>query len=87
MMEKLNDILGESGISKVKLAKFLGVSRQMVYNYLEMDSINEWPLEKKMKLFTLLDIKSVDDIFNIEVDNFDFITEFCNRFERILGGV
>ena len=71
-MEKLNDILGESGISKVKLAKFLGVSRQMVYNYLEMDSINEWPLEKKMKLFTLLDIKSVDDIFNIEVDN-DFI--------------
>ena len=30
---------------------------------------------------------SIKNEFNIEVDNFDFITEFCNRFERILGGV
>ena len=36
-MNKLNDILHELGISKVKLAKFLGVSRQMIYNYLELD--------------------------------------------------
>ena len=41
-MEKLNDILHELGISKVKLAKFLGVSRQMIYNYLEMDDINKY---------------------------------------------
>ena len=50
-MNKLNDILHELGISKVKLAKFLGVSRQMIYNYLEMDDINKWPKDKKMKLY------------------------------------
>ena len=33
-MDKLNEILQEVGISKVKLAKYLGVSRQMIYNYL-----------------------------------------------------
>ena len=43
-MKRLNEILSEIGISKVKLAKYLGVSRQMVYNYLEMDDVNEWPL-------------------------------------------
>lgn len=71
-MERLNEILGEAGISKVKLAKYLGVSRQMVYNYLEMESINEWPLEKKMKLFVLLNIKSTDEIEKLIVNN-DFI--------------
>ena len=71
-MERINKILSESGVSKVKLAKYLGVSRQMVYNYLEMDSINDWPLEKKIKLFSLLNIKSMDDIDDIVVDN-DFI--------------
>ena len=50
-MERLNDILRELGISKVKLAKFLGVSRQMIYNYLELDDLNKWPKDKKMKLF------------------------------------
>ena len=71
-MERINKILSESGVSKVKLAKYLGVSRQMVYNYLEMDSINDWPLEKKIKLFSLLNIKSIEDIDDIVVDN-DFI--------------
>lgn len=66
-MTRLNEILSEIGISKVKLAKYLGVSRQMVYNYLEMDDINDWPLEKKMKLFNLLQIKSSEDIEKIEI--------------------
>ena len=39
-MRKLNDLFQELGISKVRLAKYLGVSRQMVYNYLELDNIN-----------------------------------------------
>ena len=43
----LNDILHELGISKVKLARFLGVSRQMVYNYLELDDINKWKKDKR----------------------------------------
>ena len=71
-MTKLNDILSEIGISKVKLAKYLGVSIQMVYNYLDMDDINLWPLEKKMKLFNLLQIKSADEIEEIKITN-DFI--------------
>ena len=50
MMDKLNEILQELGISKVKLAKYLGVSRQMIYNYLEMNDISRWPKDKKMKL-------------------------------------
>ena len=33
-MDRLNELLQELGLSKVKLAKYLGVSRQMVYNYL-----------------------------------------------------
>ena len=37
-MKNVNNLLKELGVSKVKLAKYLGVSRQMVYNYLEMDS-------------------------------------------------
>ena len=47
-MEKLNEVLHELGISKVNLAKYLGVSRQMVYNYLELDDINKCPKEKKL---------------------------------------
>ena len=42
-MEKLNEVLHELGISKVKLAKYLGVSRQMIYNYLDLDDLNKWP--------------------------------------------
>ncbi len=42
-MEELNKLLQELGISKVRLAKYLGVSRQMVYNYLELENINKWP--------------------------------------------
>ena len=68
-MTKLNEILSEAGISKVKLAKYLGVSRQMVYNCLDMDDINAWPLEKKMKLFNLLQIKTSDELDNISVNN------------------
>lgn len=77
MMKKLNEILSEIGISKVKLAKYLNVSRQMVYNYLEMDDVNLWPLEKKMKLFNLLQIKSSDEIENIKITN-DFIKHANN---------
>lgn len=60
-MHRLNELLQELGISKVRLAKYLGVSRQMVYNYLELDDINKWPKEKKILLFKLLDIEDGDD--------------------------
>ena len=48
MNVKLADLLHELGISKVKLSKFLGVSRQMIYNYLELGDINKWPKDKKV---------------------------------------
>ena len=60
-MKELNRILQELGISKVKLAKYLGVSRQMVYNYLELDSLNKWPKEKRILIFKLLDVKDGSD--------------------------
>ena len=71
-MDRLNEILHELGISKVKLAKFLGVSRQMIYNYLELDDINKWPKDKKVLLLNLLGVKSADEIKNIKVDT-DYI--------------
>ena len=46
-MEELNKLLNTIGISKVKLAKYLGVSRQMIYNYLQLDSLDKWPQEKR----------------------------------------
>lgn len=49
----------------------------MVYNYLEMDDVNLWPLEKKMKLFNLLQIKSSDEIEDLKVTN-DFIKHANN---------
>ena len=62
-MRTLNDLFQELGISKVRLAKYLGVSRQMVYNYLELDDLNKWPKEKKLLLFKLLDIEDgTDDV-------------------------
>ena len=68
-MKELNTLLGELGISKVKLAKYLGVSRQMIYNYLELDSLSKWPQEKRIMLLKLLDIEEGSDkaIKNIKV--------------------
>ncbi len=82
-MERLNDILHELGISKVKLAKFLGVSRQMVYNYLDLDDINKWPKDKKVLLLNLLGVKSVDEIDDIKV-NTDYIMDVEARLNNIL---
>ena len=80
-MNKLNEILQEVGISKVKLAKYLGVSRQMIYNYLEMEDISKWPKDKKMKLFNLLDINESKEIDNIVVD-----ADYINKVDMILNG-
>ena len=68
-MTNLNDLLQELGISKVKLAKYLGVSRQMIYNYLELENLNKWPKEKKLLLFKLLNIEdgSEESIGKIKV--------------------
>jgi len=82
-MERLNEILHELGISKVKLAKFLGVSRQMIYNYLELDDINKWPKDKKVLLLNLLGVKSADEVKNIKIDT-DYILDVEARLTSIV---
>ena len=81
-MDKLNEILHELGISKVKLAKFLGVSRQMIYNYLELDSINKWPKDKKVLLLNLLGVKSSEEINKIKITT-DYIYEVDDRLNSL----
>ncbi|MEG1892674.1 MAG: hypothetical protein RR189_02115, partial [Bacilli bacterium] len=81
-MDRLNELLQELGVSKVRLAKYLGVSRQMVYNYLVLDSLDKWPKEKKVLLLQLLDIKdgNGESIRNIIVD-----TEYLMAVEKRLN--
>lgn len=80
-MKDLNRVLSEVGISKVKLAKYLGVSRQMLYNYLAEDSVEKWPKEKSTKLFTLLGIKSARELKKIVVDG-PYIIEIEKKIEE-----
>ena len=82
-LKALKDIFQELGISKVRLAKYLGVSRQMVYNYLELDDINKWPKEKKLLLFKLLDIEdgSDDSIAGIKI-NTEYLMAVENRLNQ-----
>lgn len=84
-MDRLNELLQELGLSKVKLAKYLGVSRQMVYNYLVLDSLDKWPKEKKVLLLQLLDIKdgSKKSIESITVDT-DYLMEVEKRLNNAI---
>ena len=66
-MKDLNKLLTELGISKVRLAKYLGVSRQMLYNYLALETLGDWPKEKSVKLLSLLNITSEEEISKVEV--------------------
>ena len=80
-MRQLNELFQELGISKVRLAKYLGVSRQMVYNYLELNDINKWPKEKKLLLFKLLDVSDAKEIDNIEVTT-DYLMNVESRLNQ-----
>ena len=80
-MRKLNELFQELGISKVRLAKYLGVSRQMVYNYLELNDINKWPKEKKLLLFKLLDISDSKEIEEINVTT-DYLMNVESRLNQ-----
>ncbi len=81
-MDKLNNLLQELGVSKVRLAKYLGVSRQMVYNYLVLDSLDKWPKEKKILLLQLLDLK---DGSNEELAAVKVNTEYLMNVEKRLN--
>ena len=80
-MKELNVVLTELGISKVRLAKYLGVSRQMLYNYLAIDDISNWPKEKAAKIFSLLNIESVEDLNDIKITG-EYIIEVEGRLNE-----
>lgn len=82
-MNSLNELLQELGISKVRLAKYLNVSRQMVYNYLELDDISKWPKEKKILLLKLLDIEDGTEgsISKIKITT-DYLMAVENRLNQ-----
>lgn len=84
-MTNLNELLQELGISKVRLAKYLGVSRQMVYNYLELDSLNKWPKEKKILLLKLFDIESEDETSTEIFKNIKVSTDYLMAVESRLN--
>ena len=68
VVEKINLILKKANISKVNLAKYLGVSRQVVYNYLDSTDLSKLPNEKCQLLFELLNVKSADEILALEIN-------------------
>ncbi len=71
----------ELGISKVRLAKYLGVSRQMLYNYLALSSLEEWPKEKALKLLSLLDIDNEEKINSLVITG-DYIMKVETRLNE-----
>lgn len=77
-MTNLKKIFSELGISKVRLAKYLGVSRQMLYNYLAEEKLENWPKEKTMKVLCLLGIKDVKDLEDIRIDG-EYIIQVESR--------
>lgn len=84
-MKALNELLQELGISKVRLAKYLGVSRQMVYNYLELPSLSDWPRDKKISLLKLLDIEDGEEetIKSVKMTT-DYLLGVENRLNKVL---
>ncbi len=80
-MKDLNNVLTELGISKVRLAKYLGVSRQMLYNYLAIDDLNNWPKEKAAKLLSLLNIEQIGELNDIKITG-EYIMDVENRLNE-----
>ena len=77
-VEKINLILKKTNISKVNLAKYLGVSRQMVYNYLDSNDLNKMPADKCQLLFKLLEVKSCEEIVSKELTD-DYLQNVSNK--------
>lgn len=77
-VEKINLILKEANISKVNLAKYLGVSRQMVYNYFDGEDLSKLSNEKSQALFALLDVKNEEELKNVELTK-EYIQEVGSK--------
>ena len=77
-IEKINLILKKTNISKVNLAKYLGVSRQMVYNYLDSNDLNKMPADKCQLLFQLLEVNNCEEILNKELTD-EYLQNVSNK--------
>ena len=80
-IDKINLILKESGISKVNLAKYLGVSRQMVYNYLDGNDLSKLSNDKCQLLFKLLKVKNAEELDKLEITN-EYLEEVGAKIEN-----
>lgn len=83
VVEKVNQILKQANISKVNLAKYLGVSRQMIYNYFDGEDLSKLPNDKCQLLYELLDVKSSEEILDLKVDS-DYLQKVSNKMFSIL---
>ena len=68
-VDKINLILKEAGISKVNLAKYLGVSRQMIYNYFDSNDLSKLSNDKCQLLFKLLGVKNEKELSEVEIND------------------
>lgn len=69
-MNEMNSLLlliDKLNISKVALARYLQVSRQMVYIYLSKDDFDDWPIKKKIKILELFDVDNINELEKLEV--------------------
>ena len=80
-MSKINNVLSLLGVSKVRLAKYLGVSRQMLYNYLACENLEDWPSEKATRLMQLLEVKSEKELDDLVVDG-DYIIKVDTKLNE-----
>ena len=80
-MSKINNVLSELGVSKVRLAKYLGVSRQMLYNYLACEKLEDWPSEKATRLMQLLEVKNEKELNDLVVDG-DYIIKIDTKLNE-----
>ena len=80
-MSKVSLVLSKIGVSKVRLAKYLGVSRQMLYNYLALDSLEDWPSEKATRLLQLLEVKSEKELYKLNI-NGEYIVKIDNKLNE-----
>ena len=80
-MSKISSVLSEIGVSKVRLAKYLGVSRQMLYNYLALEKLEDWPSEKATRLMQLLEIKNEKALDDLEI-NGEYIIKIDNKLNE-----
>lgn len=68
-MNDIIRIIDESAISKVSVAKYLGVSRQMLYNYFSHADFEDLPEDKKNRFLTLFGVSNKQDLAKIKVND------------------